>query len=198
MDIESFENLVNQMGEITDGDIKRMSLPDLSKAELIINEKLCRIKKELSGEISRYDNKLFVAVGLLLATQRNSDEFDVNLSELQGLYQEILEFGRLAKVGTEEKSYLISIKNSVISARSQINVKKETRKMREIAHAKYLEELKRAEEERKTAEYEALLAEGRKKQTLQQAFANGDFIPVDDSNQVYLPSSTAKRLGARS
>lgn len=56
---------------------------------------------------------------------------------------------------------------------------------------------KAAQEEKQAAEYAALLAQGRKRQTLQQAYANGDYIEVTTENQVCLPSSTGKRLGAR-
>lgn len=54
-----------------------------------------------------------------------------------------------------------------------------------------------AEEDRKAAEYAALLAEGRKSRTLQQAYANGDFIPLDDDDTPSIKSSTGHRLGAR-
>ena len=58
--------------------------------------------------------------------------------------------------------------------------------------------LKKTEDERRAAEYAALLAEGRKQKTLQQAYANGDFIPVDDGpGSGPLKSRTGHRLGSR-
>lgn len=50
------------------------------------------------------------------------------------------------------------------------------------------------QERRKTAEYAFLLAQGRKRRTLQQAYANGDFIPLDESDEPSLPSITGHRL----
>lgn len=52
-------------------------------------------------------------------------------------------------------------------------------------------------EKRREAEYALLLAQGRKSRTLQQAYANGDFIPMDDSEEPPLRSSTGHRLGSR-
>ena len=56
---------------------------------------------------------------------------------------------------------------------------------------------KKARAERNRAQYALFLAEGRKRRTLQQAYANGDFIPVDDDDSPPMRSSTGHRIGAR-
>lgn len=98
----------------------------------------------------------------------------------------------VAKTSTSE---IALAKLETIEAKKQISLAK-----RDAAEAKKQAakaEAKAARDAQREAEYAALLAKGRKKQTLQQAHANGDFIPVDEDNLVYLPSSTGKRLGAR-
>lgn len=204
MNADSLQSLIEQMVDVPEDEIKSLTLEDSISIESRINEKLSEVKKDGLQKLAQYDHDLSFAVEKLLREEFLSEGFTYSLGRLKEVYEARMHFRKDSKENDDRRVYLVSIKNRVLSARKLINVQKETKRVRQLKQAQYTAQVEseklallKAEEGRKAAEYEALLAEGRKNQTLQQAYANGDFIPVDKDNQIYVPSSTGKRLGAR-
>lgn len=180
-----------------------LSLSEINQFTNFINSELSKLK-QMSSEIKRCEYELWKVLDELQYLSPNDPNFDDVFNNFKNKYFIRKERVFNNKSVDESRIYFLSISNILSARRVELRTPRETKKLRklkqDIYNATVLQREKEAEEAReaaRAAEYAASLAEGRKKQTLQQAYANGDFIPVDESNQVYMPSITGKRLGAR-
>lgn len=157
-----------------------------------------RVEKERRDAITTHDRarsrqSICWIICKKLVKAENQERKDELIESIAELIRESQKDGVEAPTSRER---LVAIQSRINLLNVEIGRRAKKSKTKAFLEASLLE--KEAAKNRKSeAEYAALLAEGRKKQTLQQAHANGDFIPVDENNQVYLPSSTGKRLGAR-
>jgi hypothetical protein len=158
------------------------------------------IQKRDKPSTKQLDYQVFKLLSEMIAISELDGDFDKVFSRLKKKFAERKVALSICEKAEHGDDYLMKIKLLVGEKRNNFTkngIQRESRRLRKIREEKYIATLKKEEEVARSEQYAALLAEGRKKQTLQQAYANGDFIPVDEENSVYLPSSTGKRLGAR-
>jgi hypothetical protein len=171
---------------------------DLAEAITILTQR-SRVVSENVGKIleARGERR---TISLAFQMLDRLADIDDTSAEFVKVAKELCSVNRQLRQENESEQVVYKSKKLINEKTKTLDTHYQKSKLAEVESLKSAiaeEEKKTAENALREAQYARLLSQGRKKQTLQQAHANGDFIPVDDTNQVYIPSSTGKRLGDR-
>ena len=192
--VDWVEGRLELSGEGVNNLLKQVPLGELRKALKQLEHARRNAEDNTKADPSRpVRADLFVLLGQITRAEDGSTEFADTARRIAAKYSELLRLEAERDIFYRARRLVNSI-NYEISTRPVRTVNAIDASKQATLEA----ELRATRDRQSEAEYAALLAEGRKSKTLQQAYANGDFIPIDESQERGLKSNTGHRLGARS